>query len=158
MGLMNIFKSLASDHAFAKFTLPYGQGVEYMMPEWSMGAATWSVNNNAGMVRVVNVIKVLTKASYHGSGEVSLDISDKQIPDNNGVFTVTFKNGKAEKVVKTEKAPDMRLSMPAFSAMISGAVTLQQALDYIPGAELLTDSAAPWQVFTKKPAMIVDYF
>ena len=158
MGLMQIFKSMSSDHRFVKFTLPYGQGLEYLMPEWSMGAAYWTVNNNAGMVRVINVPSVLKKAAYHGSGEVSLEIEDKQIAENNGIFTVVFEKGKAVSVEKTEKAADMKLSMPAFSALISGAVDLQTALDFIPGTQCLTDSKAPWQVFRKKPVMIVDYF
>lgn len=158
MGLMGIFKSLSSDHRFAKFTLPYGQGLEYLMPEWSMGAAQWTVNNNAGMVRVINVPGVLMKAAYRGSGEISLEIEDKNIRENNGIFTVTFENGRAVKVEKTDKAPDMRLSMPAFSAMISGAVEPEQAVSFIPGAEQLTDNAAIHQTFYKKPLMIVDYF
>ena len=158
MGLMGIFKSLSSDHRFAKFTLPYGQGLEYLMPEWSMGAAQWTVNNNAGMVRVVNVPNVLMKAAYRGSGQVSMEIEDRQIPENNGIFTVSFEKGKAVKVEKTQASPDVRLSMPAFSALISGAADLSQADAYIPGTEVFTDNAALHQVFYRKPLMIVDYF
>lgn len=158
MGLMQIFKSLSSDHRFVKFTLPYGQGMEYLMPEWSLGAAQWNVNNNAGMVRVVNVASVLKKAAYHGSGEVTLDIQDLQLPENNGCFTVVFENGKAVSVEKTDKAPDIRLEIPAFSALITGALDLSQAISWLPGVELLTDSMAPWQVFRRKPLMIADYF
>ena len=158
MGLMQIFKSMSSDHRFAKFTLPYGQGIEYLMPEWSMGAASWTVNNNAGMVRVINVPNVLKKAAYHGSGSLTLDLKDPQIPENEGIFTVTFEKGKAVKVEKTENAPDIRLTMPAFSALISGAIDLNAALQFMDGIELLSDSKAPWQVFRKKPLMIVDYF
>ena len=158
MGLMQIFKSLSSDHRFVKFTLPYGQGLEYLMPEWSMGAAYWTVNNNAGMVRVINVEKVLSKASYHGSGKVSMEIQDHQIPENNGVFTVQFEDGRALKVEKNNCVPDVRLSMPSFSALIAGAVDLETAKAFIPGTEVLTDSMALCQVFYRKPLMIADYF
>ena len=158
MGLMQIFKSLASDHRFVKFTLPYGQGIEYAMPEWSMGAARWTVNNNAGMVRVVNVEKVLSKAAYLGSGEITMEISDKQIAQNNGCFTVVFQNGRAVSVEKTDKAPDIRLNIPALSAMISGAADLATARAFIPGTEVLNENAAFQQVFYRKPVMIVDYF
>ena len=158
MGLMQIFKSLSSDHRFAKFTLPYGQGLEYLMPEWSMGAAQWNVNNNAGMVRVINVPNVMMKAAYHGSGKLTMDIIDKQIAENNGIFTVTFENGKAVSCEKTENTPDIRLEMPALSALISGALDLNAAISWLPGIELLSASRAPWQVFRKKPVMIVDYF
>ena len=117
-----------------------------------------NVNNNAGMVRVINVQNVLRKAAYHGSGEVTMEIEDKQIEENSGSWTVCFRSGKAESVVKTANAPDVKLSMPAFSALISGAVTLDQGIAFIPGIQVLTDSMAPWQVFRKKPVMIVDYF
>lgn len=158
MGLMQIFKSLSNDHRFVKFALPYGQALEYLMPEWSMGAAQWNVYNNSGMVRVVNVMSVLKKAAYHGSGVVTLEIQDRQIEENNGFFTVTFEKGKAVSVEKTDKAADIRMEMPTFSALIAGSVDLNQALSWLPGIELLTDSMAPWQVFRKKLLMIADYF
>ena len=60
-GLMGLYKSMASDHRYVKFHLPADPAMAYLLPEWSMGAASWSVAP-AGMVRVVNVERALQKA------------------------------------------------------------------------------------------------
>lgn len=122
-----------------------------------MGAAQWSVEN-AGMVRVINVVEVLKKARYQGSGSLTVEIEDPQIPENNGVCTVTFADGKALSVKKNETAPDLKLSISAFSALIAGALPFRDAADYLSGVRVLTPSKAAEQVFYKKPMMIADYF
>ena len=60
--LMRLFKSLSSDHRFVKFSTPANPAMQYFMPEWSLGAVSWSVQS-AGMVRVVNV-----KSGQRGAG------------------------------------------------------------------------------------------
>ena len=152
-GLMNLFKSLSTDHKLLKFCLPAFEGFEYLMPEWSMGAAQWSILNG-GMVRVINVRKVLEMASYHGSGAVKLEIQDPQIPKNTGVYSVVFENGKAQKVEKCQADPDIRLTVPAFSALICGAGNL----NFVNGVEILKDVPGIRQTFLRKPMMIADYF
>ena len=87
--LMRLYKSLSSDHRFVKFSTPANPAMQYFMPEWSLGAVSWSVQS-AGMVRAVNVKSVLEKARYIGSGTVCVAVQDSQIPENNDSFAVTF--------------------------------------------------------------------
>lgn len=82
---MRLYKSLSSDHRFVKFSTPANPAMQYFMPEWSLGAVSWSVQS-AGMVRVVNVKSVLGKARYIGSGSVCVVVQDSQIPQNNDTF------------------------------------------------------------------------
>ena len=152
-GLMMIFKSLSSDHRFVKFTLPAGEGLEYLCPEWAMGAAMWSVQN-AGMVRVINAESVLRKASYHGSGSLNLRILDPHIPENDHCYHVAFIDGKADAVEITQDAPDVTVTMPAFSALISGAGNPT----WVSGVDIHRDNMGIYQIFHKKPMMIADYF
>lgn len=157
MGLMNLFKSLSADHMFVKFSLPLMSGMEFLMPEWAMGAAMWSVQN-AGMVRVINVENVLKKASYHGTGSVCLEITDRQIPENNGIFNVAFTDGLAVSVAKGNGTPDAKLEISAFSALISGVYSLQDIKMWLNGLEVIKNEKALSQVFRKKTMMIADYF
>lgn len=156
-GLMGLFKSLSSDHRFVKFTLPTQAAMQYLMPEWSMGAVSWAVQD-AGMVRVVNVKSVLEKAAYAGDGAVTLQIFDNQIAQNNKTFAVSFAGGRAAGVKETAAAPDAALSIAAFSALISGVCDFAGAEQWMDGVEVRQNAAALPQVFYRKPLMIADYF
>ena len=156
-GLMLLFKSMSTDHRFVKFQLPAGCSMEYLLPEWSMGAAQWSVQN-AGMVRVINAASVLRKAAYHGTGSLTVEITDPQIEENNGIFRVSFRDGRAETVEKVSAQPDVRLTVAAFSALIAGAIPFREAALYLGGVEVLNPTMALSQAFRRKPMMIADYF
>lgn len=156
-GLMHLFKSMASDHMYAKFTTPALPAMQYLMPEWSLGAARWSVQP-AGMVRVVNVETILKKARYVGSGTISLEILDPQIPRNNACFTVTFSDGQAVSVTSGQAEPDAVLTIPTFSALVSGVWDFEDMKDSIPGLEIKNENACFEKVFYRKKLMITDYF
>lgn len=156
-GLMNLFKSLSADHMFVKFSLPAEPAMQYLMPEWSLGAAQWSVQP-AGMVRVVNAAQVLKKAKYLGSGSIVITILDKQIPQNCGTFRVTFENGRATDVQCVSSAPDIIASIPAFSALISGVCGFDEARQWMSGFEIKNPDACFDRVFYRKALMIADYF
>lgn len=156
-GLMGLFKSLSSDHRLVKSTLPAQTAMQYLMPEWSMGAVTWSIQP-AGMVRVVNVENVLKKAAYIGDGDLVLQIRDPQIRENDGRFAVRFAGGRALSVEETRAEPDAVLSISAFSALISGVCDFPDAASWLNGVEVHRPTEALSQVFYRKPMMIADYF
>lgn len=156
-GLMDLFKSLSADHRYVKFSLPAIPALQYLLPEWSMGAAAWTVLP-AGMVRVVNARAVLEKARYQGSGRVVLALEDQQIPQNCGTFAVSFRDGAAVSVAATEEAPDTVLTMPAFSALMAGTCEFIHAQAWLDGLTVKNPEAPLDRVFYRKPMMIVDYF
>lgn len=155
-GLMNLFKSLSADHALVKFSLPAEEAMQYLFPEWSMGAAVCSLQP-AGMVRVVNAESVLKKAAYVGSGSTVLRIRDPQIPENDRTFNLRFSQGKAVSVEETPEEADAVLSIAAFSALITGVCDFRDAAAWMDGLEVRRPEALR-QVFYRKPLMIVDYF
>lgn len=156
-GLMNLFKGFSADHRFLKFYLPEDSAMGYLLPEWSMGAACWSTAPS-GMVRAVNARRVLEKAAYCGSGRVCLELLDGQIQENNGVFDVTFENGKAVRVEKTEEKADVTLGINAFSALICGTSDWGDALQWMPDVTLHRENQALKGVFYRKKLWIGDYF
>lgn len=156
-GLMSLFKSLAADHRYVKFQLPANQAMQYLCPEWSFGAAQWSVERG-GMVRVVNVGKVLEKARYIGSGSVTLEVRDPQIEQNNRKFHVIFREGKALSVEPTEAEADAALEISAFSTLIAGSMDFADAQEWLDGIAVKNPAACLDRVFYRKNLMIVDYF
>ena len=157
MGLMHVFKSLATDHMYAKFTIPSEASMQYLMPEWSLGAAQWSVQP-AGMVRVVNVENALKKAAYIGTGTISIAVKDPQISQNDHCFTVDFTDGKAVSVTVDQNQPDITLTIPTFSALISGVGIFTEAASWMNGIQIHNGSAPFSQVFYRKNLMITDFF
>lgn len=156
-GLMNLVRTMASDHRYFKFQLPEEEAMSYLFPEWSLGAVQWNTVPS-GMVRVVNARKVLEMAAYHGSGTVRLGIIDSQIEQNNGTFRVEFRDGAAAEVRKTEEVPDLELPIGPFSALISGVSGLKAALKWMPDTVLRNANPALAGVFYRKPLWIGDYF
>ena len=156
-GLMGLFKSLSADHSYVKFSLPVTSAVQYLAPEWSLGAVRWELRAG-GMVRVINVKRVLEKARYLGSGAAVLQIRDSQIPENNSRFAVQFSEGKAVSVTRSEEAPDISLDISTFSALIAGAADFADAKYTLSGMEIHQENPCLGQIFYRKPLYITDYF
>lgn len=156
--LMQLFQSLSTDHTYAKFKTPALPALQYMLPEWSLGAVTWDLIHNAGMVRVINVRRVLELARYLGSGQLILEVRDPQISENNSCFHLVFAEGKAVSIERTSAEPEVSLSISTFSALIAGVCDFREARHTFPGLEVRKDTDSLHQVFYRKPMMITDYF
>lgn len=156
--LMQLFKTLSADHAFVKFETPAIPALQYMVPEWSLGAARWNLLHNAGMVRVINVRHILELAAYIGSGQLTLEVRDPQIPENNGRFAVVFSGGKALSVERIHEEADVVMDISAFSALISGVCGFNEARYTFDRLEVKKENPCFRQVFYRKPLMITTYF
>jgi predicted acetyltransferase len=155
-GLLNLLHSLASDHLYVYFELPTDLTITPLLPEWSLGAGKcekvfW------GMVRVVNVEKVLRIAKYCGDGSLIMQIKDDFIPQNNGSFFVHFKNGNAVEVCLTDRKADISLGINDFSRLIVGVCSVE-ALEFMDNVSVSTDPSKIAKVFYKKPNHITEYF
>lgn len=175
-GLLNILISLGTDHAHATFEVPGDVDLTLLLPEWSMGAISLRKIWN-GMVRVVNVEKVLRGARYIGSGSVKIGIKDPQIAENNGVFEVTFEDGICKDITicgcktcdgsdacgagnacdGTDAQADVTMTINEFSRLIIGTSDAS-SLAYMERVTVHNSSAPLSQVFYKKPTMIVQFF
>ena len=155
--LLGIFRSLASDHRRARFSLPSDPALKYLLGEWSLGAAHFSLEP-AGMVRAVNVREILRRAAFRGDGELCLRIRDSRIAENDGVFALRFADGRAVSVERTESAPDAALDITAFSALIAGVCDFEGARDWMGGLEVFHPEAPLDRVFYAKPLMISQFF
>lgn len=156
-GLLNILIALGSDHAYANIELPSDCDMALIFPEWSMGAAALKTYCS-GMVRVVNAKTVLSGARYLGDGVLSIALSDNQIPENCGTFTVTFRDGKADRVEKDNGRPaDISMNINEFSRLIIGTCDTG-SLEYMDNVAVHSNTPCIGQVFYRKPNLIVEYF
>lgn len=110
-----------------------------------------------GMLRVVNVRRVLENCSCRGTGCVRIAVEDTILPENCGTWKLTFAPGQVNFVEKTEEQPDVSLTINAFSALICGARDVH-SLAWIPDA-VVHNAAAPFAgVFYAKPCFMLDLF
>lgn len=156
LGLLQVFMSMAADHRCAAFSMPDHRALQYMLPEWNLGAVEWTLQPH-GMVRVLHAQKVLEKARYIGSGKVVLELQDNLIEENNRRFAVSFVDGKAVYVAETEESPDAVLSIAAFSGLITGVWDMADT-PWLEGIAIENPAAPLPQLFYKKSLMITDLF
>lgn len=136
--LMHLFSRFASDHRFVKFPLPCCTAMQYLLPEWSLGAVRWELQS-AGMVRVVNAEAALRAARYLGSGSATLRVHDAQIEENNACFAVQFENGRAISVSRSDTQPDAELEISTFSALLCGVCDFQRRGSISPASKCSTN-------------------
>ena len=155
--LMSLFSRLASDHRYVKLLLPADTAIQYLLPEWSLGAVRWELQS-AGMVRVVNARAALLAARYRGSGSVVLRLYDAMIPENDGCFAIRFEAGRAVSVESSCAVPDAALPISTFSALLCGVCGFAGARQFLSGIEIFRETAPLNQIFFRKPLFISDYF
>lgn len=157
-GLLNLLISLGSDHDYASFDLPADIDMSLILPEWSGHACKSSYY--AGMVRVVNVKRVLESAKYQGDGKISIAVTDGQIPENTGVYYIEFSDGQAVKISHvpfSQQNADAIMDINAFSRLIIGACDISSLpfMDHVRVNGNLQELA---KIFYKKPAYIMEDF
>lgn len=155
-GLLNVLIALGSSHNCVTLTLPVDIDMSLVFPEWADGGAG-AKKYFSGMVRVVNVETVLWGARYIGSGIVSVSVSDRQIEDNNGIWQVVFRDGKAVSVKKADIDADVSMGINEFSRLIIGAGDVK-SLEFMDHVTVHKNAEMLAQIFYRKPNMILEYF
>lgn len=110
-----------------------------------------------GMLRVVDVRRVLENCRCRGAGCVRIAVEDAILPENTGTWKLTFAPNSANLVEKTEEQPDASLTINAFSALICGARDTQ-SLAWMPDVAVHNTAAPFGGVFYAKPCFMLDLF
>lgn len=160
-GLLNHCLAFAAYYEHVTFRLPADFEVVSYINEWALYPSSRSMDFN-GMVRVQDVKKVLEMARYQGDGVLSVKVHDRIITDNEGTFTVEFKDGRAISVKREEVEPDIELDIADFSRFIIGTHDIRQigALAAALPEEIILNAplAKIGKVFYRKPNFITEYF
>ncbi len=158
-GLLSLIKSLGSDHTYVTFYAPSQPDITTLFPELRFECITKTKTFN-GMIRAINVKKVLQCAKYHGSDTITINIFDNQIPQNNGCFSVTFKESKATNIEYSQEFrenADIDIPIDSFSSLIVGMYTTNQ-IEWMENTTIRTSIEKLEKIFYKKPINIQHYF
>lgn len=127
-------RSIRGMLGFLGLLAPGGDKMEIWLPHdvnpFILFEETYAVrveHTSRGMVRIVNVQKALEGHPWQEETDLILQVEDKIIPENNGVFHVACKSGKTT-VEKTDGQPDAAFSMQAFSLLCCGVCSLDEVL------------------------------
>lgn len=154
-GLLFFAKSaFSSDYEKLRFTVPSDKHLEQLIGENTRTFCSVFPN---GMLRVVNVERVLENCACRGTGEITLRIEDDIITENNGTWRLRFAPGEQNKVEKTDAVPDLILNIRAFSALITGARAAAD-IPWMPDVRLLRQAPAVPNIFYPKKCSMMDLF
>ena len=104
------------------------------------------------MIRVVNARKALEAMRKPADCRFVISVSDELIPENNGRWLV-----QREGVVPTEEEADLCVSEKALGQLISGAVSLREAL-LREDTKVLKNRETLESIFIRKPILVEDHF
>lgn len=155
-GLLGLLCTLSADHSHITLSLPMEIELGGLLPEWSFGTVRRQLES-IGMVRAVDVERVLRMARTRGSGTLAIAITDAQIEQNNDCFGLTFEDGRTTDVRRVSTQPDISLTIQDFSRLICGRYNLSCA-QWLPDVALHCDVAKAEKVFYRKPMFITRYF
>lgn len=155
--IFSFLSTYAADYKFFRANLPAIYNLRYFCKDYPLSESKTGYIDN-GMVRAVNVEKILGLAAYRGDGQLILKITDDQISQNNDVFKICFEKGKAVRVDREHNAdPDIEMPVTIFGAAVTGGYKTQDLLwtDQVfvhHGIEKVSG------LFYEKPSWIVNYF
>lgn len=154
-GLFSFVKSaFSADYEKIRFSVPAPISMTSLVGENNTAKCQLSYN---GMVRAVNVEKVLSFCRCKGNGVIRIQVADKILPQNDAVWKLTFQQGKPNVVEKTEEPADVTLPINEFSSLVSGTRGAQD-MAWMPRVQVHNPSAPFDQVFYRKNCYIMDLF
>ena len=104
------------------------------------------------MIRVINAAKALETMKKPAGTCFVIRVLDELIPENNGIWKVT-----SDGVSPTEEEPDLTVSEKALGQLVSGAVSLTEAL-YRDDTVVAKNRETLDRVFVRKPILVEDHF
>ncbi|MCF0135685.1 MAG: GNAT family N-acetyltransferase [Lachnospiraceae bacterium] len=127
--LLGFFYTLRAQFGKVRLALPDSVPMMDMLAECY---DTEPVTSAHGMARIVNVKKALELKQYKGTGSFTVKVYDAQIPENNGLFSVTYKDGAPTMVDKDAPSfsgdPDLEITVQRLSQLVLGSLTIRELM------------------------------
>ena len=139
-----------------KMSVPADARIDTVISEQAYSAIS-KTNRINGMARCINLEKVLENASFHGSGKVIIKINDEMIPENDGVWSIEFKNDSLVSFDKTDEKPQVKMAIDIFTSLILGRYDVND-IEYISGIEVYSTNKDLGKIFYKKKIAIYDHY
>lgn len=155
-GLLNHTQAFSNYYENISFALPSNMDIVPFIKEWALHGSQRELLF-LGMVRVINVEKVLKTAKYIGTGDLSVKITDPLIPQNNATFQLAYNNAVLQNIKIVDTPADMELDIDSFSQLICGVYETAQ-IPLCTNAIINTNIDKLSGVFYKKNRNICEYF
>lgn len=152
--LLNFAKTFAADYDSITFMSPEGVRIQSLISEGN--AIKCEVLYN-GMARLVNVKRALEICKTAGEGEIVIGVSDGILSVNDGAWQVKFNPDGENSVEKTDKAPDIEMTVGELTQLLLGVCSAHD-LPMMPAVKVNNADASFEKIFTKKPCLILDLF
>ena len=114
-----------------------------------------------GMSRVIDVKKALEMCRGQGSGQFYIGIKDDILPENQGVWKISFSEGGENQVVKVsadiEEAADVLLPINEFSALICGDRSAED-IRWMPNVKVYSKEEELRKIFYHKKCFMTELF
>lgn len=104
------------------------------------------------MIRVINVGRALEAMRKPAGCDFVIRVTDEMIPENNGTWKVTV-----DAVSQTKEDPDLTVSEKALGQLVSGAISLEEAL-YRDDTVVIKHREVLEKIFIRKPILSEDPF
>lgn len=154
IGLLNFVRTaFIANFADIQFCVPAHMDLCGLLPELSGMDCRPALN---GMARALDVETLLRLCRCKGEGRLSLRVTDTILPENDGVFTLSFTPG-AENRVERGGDPDLTLDVGDLAVLLGGARDVS-SIPLTPGIALHHDTPAISQVFYRKGCHVLDLF
>lgn len=152
--LLNFAKTFAADYDSITFMAPEGVRIQSLISEGN--AAKCEVCYNC-MARLVNVKRALEICKAAGEGEIVIGVNDGILPENHGAWQVKLNPDGENSVEKTDKAPDIELTVGELTQLLLGVCSADD-LPMMPAVKVNNADAPFEKIFMKKTCLIIDLF
>lgn len=146
--------TFAADYSTLKLTVPDHVHLDSLIAEGNGVGIHLDYN---GMVRAVNCRKALELCRCRGEGNLKIEVTDPQIPENTGIWRIDFAKGHPNRVTKITETPDISMPVSAFGPLICGIRTAEE-LPMMPEVTVSNPEAPLGAVFYAKPCFISNLF
>lgn len=155
IGILNfIHHSFIANFEAVELAVPDHIDLTVLLPELAEMDCKSALN---GMARVVNAELLLKLCRCKGQGNITIQVEDTIIGENNGVFRLSFAPGQENQVERVDAAPEVTLD-PGSLAVLLGGARNAESLAMTPGITVAGKTAALEQVFYRKPCHVLDLF
>ncbi len=115
-GLLDFALTFSSNYDAIRFLLPSDIDLTGIISERNYCQRSM---RQSGMVRVLDVERILRLARYNGTGTLTVGITDSMCEWNDGVFSVSYENGQFSSITRSG-SPDVTMDITTFSSLITG--------------------------------------
>lgn len=149
--ILGFLGRFSADYAKIRMKLPYDTDLHLIIRT----ADAYSVSKRTYfnfMCRIINVQKALELMKKPDGAEFTVAVNDPYITENNGTWRVN-----AAGVDRCDDEPQMTVSIPTLSQLVSGAITLKEAM-LKNDIEISNNRETFETVFAGKPVCIAEDF